>query len=120
MNRPEQALQRAVVQYLNLYPPPPAGPYWTAVNPVPGKTKVAAAISKALGMKPGVPDLVLCWRGRFIGIELKAAKGRLSKAQDAAISELQLAGGAVLVVRSVEQLADELGVLQIPGPRVMA
>ncbi len=75
----EQALQRAVADYLALCVlAPPAGPWWTAVNPIPAKSRAAAGISKAMGLKAGTPDLVLCWKGRLVGIELKAGRGRLT------------------------------------------
>ncbi len=78
----EQSLQRTVADYLALcVPAPPSGPWWTAVNPIPAKSRAAAGISKAMGLQAGTPDIVLCWKGRLIGIELKAGRGRLIPAQ---------------------------------------
>ena len=58
------------------------------------------------GLRAGVPDVcVPAMRGGFGGLylELKTAKGRVSKAQHAWIDALKAAGYAVYVVRSLDQ-----------------
>ncbi len=73
----EQSLQRAVADYLTwCVPAPPSGPWWTAVNPIPAKSRAAAGISRAMGLKAGTPDIVLCWKGGLVGIEFKAEHDR--------------------------------------------
>ncbi len=95
----EQSLQRTVADYLALcVPAPPSGPWWTAVNPIPAKSRSAAGISKGMGLRAGTPDIVLCWKGRLVGIELKAGRGRMSPAQLEAHDAITLAGGAGLCV----------------------
>lgn len=117
MRRPEAALQRACIGYLRLLPAPErGGPYWTAINPNPAKGKVHGAISKSLGAKAGVPDLLLVWRGKAIFIELKAKGGRLSDVQRAAASEITLAGGLWAEIRSTEELVEFLGTIGLPVP----
>ncbi|MGE0408095.1 MAG: VRR-NUC domain-containing protein, partial [Amphiplicatus sp.] len=69
------------------------------------------AKQKALGMKPGWPDLEVIYRGRFIGIELKAGKGRLSERQRIIHREIALAGGLVCVARSLDEVASSLAQL---------
>lgn len=59
-------------------------------------------------MKPGIPDMFVLFRGRLIGIELKAKKGTLSDAQDQAQTRLLLAGAVYHVARSVEEARDFL------------
>jgi len=89
----EESLQRAVADWLAwCVPAPPDGPWWTAVNPVPAKSRAAAGSSKAMGLRPGAPDFVLCWRGRLVGIELKVDGGRLSPAQLETHDVIVLAG----------------------------
>lgn len=112
---PEEQIQRAMVQWLNLcVPPPPDGPYWTAVNPVPAKSVAVAGISKALGMKAGVPDFVFCIAGRFVGIEVKPPKKYLSPAQKQAHDAITLSKGLVFVARSVDELEGFLRGLGVP------
>lgn len=102
---PEETIQRAMVEWLNVcVPPPPDGPYWTAVNPIPSKTPAAAGISKALGMKAGTPDFVFCIDGRFVGIEVKPPKRYLSKAQSTTFDFIRWAGGLCFIVHSTEEL----------------
>lgn len=86
-------------------PEPPDGPAWTAVNPISAKSKAAAGISKAMGLRAGVHDLVLIWRGRFIGIEIKALKGRVSPEQKRWHAEVEAAGGESIVIRDVAELS---------------
>jgi hypothetical protein len=65
--------------------------------------------------KQGAPDIVVCWnpkgrnscvdKGRFIGIEIKAEKGKQSPAQKEAKKRIENAGGIYLEIRDVNQLA---------------
>lgn len=53
----------------------------------------------------GVPDIVGCWHGRFLALEVKRPKvGRLSKMQTYVIGQIAGAGGMVAVVRSVDDV----------------
>ncbi len=112
----EQSLQRTVADYLALcVPAPPEGPWWTAVNPIPAKSRAAAGISKAMGLKAGTPDLVLCWKGRLVGIELKARRGRISPAQLEAHDAITLSGGIVTTCRTLNEVAAFLATLGVPS-----
>lgn len=74
---PETQLQIAVAQFLNLALPPEVT--WTAINPIPAKSKAAAGLSKAMGLRPGVFDLLFLWPIHQCGlIELKSDSGRAS------------------------------------------
>lgn len=56
--------------------------------------------------RSGIPDIVCCWQGRFIGIEVKAP-GKLKNTttmQDREIAGINAAGGTALVVDDVAQL----------------
>lgn len=48
----------------------------------------------------GRPDLAVCYRGRFIAVELKAPAGRLSRLQRVLLEQVESAGGIAAVVRS--------------------
>lgn len=43
--------------------------------------------------RAGIPDLLVCCKGRFIGVELKAAKGKPSDLQLYNLREIDKAGG---------------------------
>jgi len=47
----------------------------------------------------GAPDFLVCFKGRFIGIETKAGKGQLTELQKLNLSRLMDAGGVPIVVR---------------------
>lgn len=50
----------------------------------------------------GVPDIICCYKGKFIGLEVKAPDGKLTPLQEATIGKINKAGGIALVVRSVD------------------
>ncbi len=112
----EESLQRTIADYLALcVPVPPAGPWCTAVNPIPAKSRAAAGVSKAMGLRAGTPDIVLCWKGRLIGIELKAGRGRLSPAQVETHDAITLAGGVVTTCRTLDDVVSFLATLGVPS-----
>lgn len=47
----------------------------------------------------GTPDILVCWHGRFVALELKTDKGRVDKLQAANLDFINQAGGLGLVVR---------------------
>ena len=73
------------------------------------KTKVVATLKKhgvyyffplTYGMgRSGVPDIVCCLNGKFLGIECKAGENTLTPLQEAEHSKIMKAGGAVITVR---------------------
>ena len=59
----------------------------------------------------GVPDILACYKGKFIGIEVKNETGKTSPLQDVNLEQIKQAGGISLVARSVEdvkQVIDKL------------
>lgn len=56
----------------------------------------------------GTPDILACLRGRFVGIELKAAKGQLSAEQSQWHEGAQRAGGLIVTARSVDDVVRAL------------
>ena len=49
--------------------------------------------------KQGAPDFLVCLKGKFIGIETKAGKGRLTALQELNLKQIIEAGGVSLVIR---------------------
>ena len=56
--------------------------------------------------RSGVPDIVACWRGMFVGIECKAGNNRPTLLQEKELAKIQDAGGAAFVVN--EESVDNL------------
>lgn len=48
--------------------------------------------------KSGVPDLLVCCNGRFLGVELKGPKGKPSELQLWNIEQIKKAGGIAMVL----------------------
>ena len=64
--------------------------------------------------RSGVPDLVCCMGGRFIGIECKAGKNKPTPLQEKEMAAIRAAGGTTLVVNEenindVKELLNESG-----------
>jgi len=48
--------------------------------------------------KSGVPDIIACYKGRFVAIECKAGKGKLTELQKYNIEQIKATGGLAIVV----------------------
>lgn len=48
--------------------------------------------------KAGIPDILACHNGIFLGIEIKAEGGKLSELQKVKLQEIAEAGGGAIVV----------------------
>ena len=46
----------------------------------------------------GVPDIICCYKSRFIGIECKAGKGKTTALQEKNIAQIIAQGGIAIVV----------------------
>ena len=57
----------------------------------------------------GVPDIICCYKGRFIAIEVKAPDGKATALQDATIRRIIGAGGIARIVRSLEEVKSIIG-----------
>lgn len=52
----------------------------------------------------GIPDIICCYRGRFLGFEVKTETGKPTRLQQAVIRKINRAGGTALIVRSLEDV----------------
>lgn len=66
--------------------------------------------AQGLGSTPGIPDIIGIFNGRYLGIEVKTARGRLSDKQQQKIDEINAQGGLAFVARSVDDVIDGLGI----------
>jgi penicillin-binding protein-related factor A (putative recombinase) len=80
----EQQLQSKILKYL--------------------KEKGIYAIKTVTATKNGVPDIIACYKGKYIAIEVKTPEGKLSELQHYNLRQVEKAGGYSFVVRSVEEL----------------
>jgi Holliday junction resolvase len=59
----------------------------------------------------GIPDIIACYQGKFIGIECKAGKGKTTALQEHNLQQIRDAGGISLVV--YEDLTELIAVLDV-------
>lgn len=112
-HRPETALQIVAAQYLDYALP--CGMPWTAVDPGDVKlTPAQASLRKRRGIRSGWPDLQMLWRGTFIGIELKAPKGRLRASQTEVGLAIVEQGGVWFSARSIADIEQGLRAIGVP------
>ena len=64
--------------------------------------------------KSGVPDIIACYRGRFIGIECKAGTRRPTNLQEKNLEDINRNGGVALVINeeNVEEVAYALDTIR--------
>jgi len=55
--------------------------------------------------KSGIPDVIICWYGRFIGVEVKSAKGKPTALQVRCGEQIKEAGGTWRIVRNEDDIA---------------
>ena len=106
--QPEQDLQRAVVRHLEA-----RGATSLVYFHVPNgglRSRVEAAIFKGLGVRAGVPDIILFASGQFYALELKAPGKKPTKAQLEFLQAFRLAGGKTAWA---DNLDDALSILEL-------
>lgn len=54
----------------------------------------------------GVPDILACWEGKFIAIEVKRPGGKLAVLQQIQIDRINAAGGVAIVATSWEEVKE--------------
>ena len=52
----------------------------------------------------GIPDLIVCYKGRFIGLECKVGKNTATALQQQTIRQILKAGGNAVVVKSIGEV----------------
>jgi len=86
----EAAIQKAIVDYLKSI-----GAWYFAFK-------------KSIRKKRRVPNIICHHKGRFIGLDVKTARGRPSTTKKAKLRRINTARGRTKVVRSVEDVKDIL------------
>lgn len=58
----------------------------------------------------GIPDIICCYKGRFLGLEAKLPGGKLTELQKRALDKINRAGG---IARRVESVDDVRAVIRL-------
>ena len=91
MSKSEAKIQSPILRYLSTLPQ-----CW--------------AVKAIYSSKKGCPDILCCYQGRFIGLEVKAEDKKPSLIQEIQGELIKRAGGEYWVVRSVADVKNALGV----------
>ena len=66
--------------------------------------RVCWAVKAAVCNERGVPDILCCYRGRFVGLEVKTETGRISGPQRIQNERIRRACGRAVVVHGIEDV----------------
>lgn len=109
----ENELHVSVANLLDWVLQPPA--FWTTFPAGWGKfSGMMAQLLKRMGLKPGMPDILVFYAGGCFGIELKTGKNTVAPEQKATHAKLGAAGVQVEVCRSVEDVMIVLANSDLP------
>lgn len=103
---PEQLVKHAIMDYLRLMPK--AKFFWVKST---GTYDPVAKIFRRSNSRweiRGVSDILGVMNGRFIAIEVKSAKGRVTPEQKLFIDQVNACGGLGFVARSVADVAERI------------
>lgn len=114
---PEQDLQIAVAALLHKVLMPDV--LWTAIGHG-GGGKTRGAILKAMGLLPGLADIMICYawgdmRGRTLWIELKSKDGRPSKEQGKFARHVEQLGHVYYICRTLADVEFALRRCGVPN-----
>ena len=56
----------------------------------------------------GIPDIIVCYKGKFMAFEVKNERGKLSKLQEITIEKIRNAKGMAFKVTSLEEVKEIL------------
>lgn len=110
--RPEAQLHMAVAHYLRVALRPPV--VWSTIGHG-GGGKVRGAQLKAMGLRKGMPDLLVIAPGPvLVGIELKSKVGKQTPEQFQVATDFKDCGAWLVLCRSVEEVERALRYCKIP------
>lgn len=108
MDRPEQAIHKAVAQHLRQRCTPGVV-WWHTPNGamLGGKRNrkgiaIQGAIMKGLGVRAGVSDIIAVHAGKIFALELKAPGGRATDAQLEFLADMEKAGAFTCVAEGLD------------------
>ena len=59
----------------------------------------------------GIPDILACYKGRYLGLEVKLEYNKPSKIQEVKLEWINRSGGIGRVVRSVDEVEEVLAMI---------
>lgn len=84
----EQKLQAKIIKYMT--------------------AKGAYVVKVITASKAGIPDILICYEGKFYGIEVKVGKNKVSGLQIANLKRIQECGGVAILAYSLKDVKENL------------
>jgi hypothetical protein len=97
----EADIQRGVIQHLRARAA--SGVFFFHCPNGGWRSRVEASILSGMGVRAGVPDLILIRGSRIYGLELKTPTGRLSREQKKVLDEMRACGVDTGVARGLTE-----------------
>lgn len=106
MNRPtESQIQSAIIDYLRM-----VGAVVTRANSGSIVQQKSNGTSYRIKLADaGTADILSCYQGRYIAIEVKDHKGETTLEQEVFLQSVRDAGGIAFVARSIDDVKEMLG-----------
>jgi hypothetical protein len=104
--RPEQALQRAIIEHLAWRAKP--GVFCFHVPLGGWRSPVEAAILKGIGTVAGVPDVIILFEGRTYALELKTQGGRVTDVKRVVHERMRAAGAIIATAFGIDEALAQL------------
>lgn len=95
----EKSIQQAIIALLRIH-----GAYVLRINS--GAVPIVGKGGKRMfrGAVAGTPDIIACYKGKFVAIEVKRGKNEPTELQKARHEEIRRADGIVRVMRDPEEV----------------
>ena len=71
----------------------------------------AYSIKIVLANKTGRPDIIACYRGKFLAIEVKDKDGKLTPLQTYNLDKINKSGGFAIMVKDIESVNNLLNII---------
>lgn len=111
--RKESDIQKPIIDYLEILENQ-GKIYFNRNNSFAGEiTRKNGSKGYIKNNKPGTPDIIFCYKGKYIGFETKTESGKQSDLQKIAETKIKKAGGLYFIVRGVSDIINILMQLNI-------
>jgi Holliday junction resolvase len=54
----------------------------------------------------GIPDIIVCYKGRFLALEVKTTSGKLTRLQESTLTKINAAKGYACKVTSLQEVKE--------------
>ena len=77
------------------------------------KTKGIYAFKIVTANRKGIPDIAVCYKGKYLALEVKRPGGKTTPLQDINLRQIRDSGGKAEVVTCLEEVIDILQIIDL-------